>query len=142
MEMEIKNMVISTQNILEETKQLIHNKNKKYYQDVLDFMNLLFEDNAKNLSKIKFNKITLNETVFNLYNEIIKTYKLNKPEFSIENFNLNEIEDSGDLEEIKNIFCEIALKISNNLLEKINYKLKKKNNKTDGKKKFILEYMQ
>ena len=121
--MEIKNLVISTQNILEESKRLIQEKNKKYYIDVLDFMNLLFEDNANNLSKIKFKKITLNERVFKLYNEIIKTYKLNKPEFDIDNFNYDEIED---LEEIKKIFRDIAFKISNNLLEKINYKLKKK----------------
>lgn len=136
--MEIKNIVISTQNILEETNKLIQNKNKKYYNDVLDLMNLLFEDNAKNLSKIKFKKITLGETVFRLYNEIIKTYKLDKPLFDIENFNLDEIKDP---EELKKIFCEIAFKISNNLLERINYKLKKKYNKEDNKIKFILEYM-
>jgi hypothetical protein len=136
--MEIKNIVISTQNILEESKKLIQDKNKKYYTDVLDFMNLIFEDNATILSKIKFQKITLNEKVFKLYNEIIKTYKLNKPEFDVDNFNLEEIED---LEEIKKIFCDIAYRISNNLLEKINYKLKKKYNKDDKKIKFILECM-
>ena len=136
--MEIKNIVISTQNILEESKKLIQDKNKKYYTDVLDFMNLIFEDNASILSKIKFIKITLNEKVFKLYNEIIKTYKLNKPEFDIDKFNLEEIED---LEEIKKIFCDIAYRISNNLLEKINYKLKKKYNKEDQKIKFILECM-
>jgi hypothetical protein len=136
--MEIKNIVISTQNILEESKKIIQDKNKKYYTDVLDFMNLIFEDNASILSKIKFQKITLNEKVFKLYNEIIKTYKLNKPEFDVDNFNLEEIED---MEEIKKIFCDIAYRISNNLLEKINYKLKKKYNKEDKKIKFILECM-
>ena len=136
--MEIKNILISTQNILEETNKLIHNKNKKYYNDVLDFMNLLFEDDAKNLSKIKFKKITLGETVFQLYNEIIKKYKLDKPQFDIEGFNLDEIEDP---EELKKIFCEIAFKISNNLLERINYRLKKKYSKEDNKTKFILDYM-
>lgn len=136
--MEIKNIVISTQNIIDESNKLIQEKNKKYYNDVLDFMNLLFEDNAKIISKIKFKKITLNDKVFALYNEIIKTYKLNKPLFDVENFNLEEIED---LEEIKKIFCDIAFKFSNILLEKINYKLKKKYIKEDNKTKFILEYM-
>ena len=136
--MEIKNTLIMTQNILEESKKLIYEKNEKYYIDVLDFMNLLFEDNATILSKIKFKKITLNDKVFKLYNEIVRTYKLNKPEFDTNNFNLEDIED---LEEIKKIFCDIAFKISNNLLEKINYKLKKKNNKEDNKTKFILECM-
>ena len=111
--MEIKNILISTQQILYETNKLLCDKNKKYYNDVLDFMNLLFEDNAKILSKIIFKKITLNEKVFELYNQIIKTYKLSQPEFDVENFNLNEIED---LDEIKRIVCDIAFKLSNNLL--------------------------
>jgi hypothetical protein len=136
--MEIKNMVISTQNILEESKRLILEKNKKYYNDVLDFMNLLFEDDAKNISKIKFKKITLNDMVFKLYNEIILTYKLDKPTFDIDNFNLDDIKD---MDEIKKIFCDIAFRISNNLLEKLNYKLKQKINRDDNKTKFILEYM-
>lgn len=134
--MEIKNTVVETQKLLDDANKLLWDKNKKYYNDVLDFMNLLFEDNAKILSKIKFKKITLNEQVFELYNEIIKTYKLSKPEFVIENFNLNEIED---LEEMKKIVCDIAFKISNNLLEKINYKLKRKFDKTENKTKFILQ---
>ena len=134
--MEIKNNVIATQKLLDEANKLLWDKNKKYYNDVLDFMNLLFEDNAKILSKIKFKKITLNEQVFELYNEIIKTYKLSKPEFVIENFNLNEIED---LEEIKKVVCDIAFKISNNLLEKLNYKLKRKFDKAENKTKFILQ---
>lgn len=134
--MEIKNCIIQTQNLLEESNKLIFEKNKKYYNDVLDFMNLLFDDDSKILLKIKFKKITLNEAVFELYNKIIKTYKLNKPEFDISKFDLDEIEDT---EELKKIFCDIALKISNNLLEKINYKLKKKFNKTENKTKFIIE---
>lgn len=136
--MELKNTIIKTQNILEETNKLTQEKNKKYYEDVLDFMNLLFEDNATNLSKIKFKKITLNERVFELYNQIIKTYELNKPYFDTNNFNLEDIQDS---ERLKEIFCDIAFKISNNLLDKINYKLKKKYNKNDKSIKFILECM-
>jgi len=125
--MEIKNTVISTQKLLDEANKLLWDKNKKYYNNVLDFMNLLFDDDAKILSKIKFKKITLNEQVFELYNEIIKTYKLAKSEFDIENFDLSEIED---LDEIKKVFFDIAYKISNNLLEKLNYKLKRKFDKT------------
>ena len=136
--MELKNTIIKTQNILEETNKLTQEKNKKYYEDVLDFMNLLFEENATNLSKIKFKKMTLNERVFELYNQVIKTYELNKPYFDTNNFNLDDIQDS---ERLKEIFCDIAFKISNNLLDKINYKLKKKYNKNDKSIKFILECM-
>lgn len=134
---EISNSVIATQKLLEDANKLLFEKNKKYYNDVLDFMNLLFEDNAKILSKVKFKKITLSVQVFELYNIIIKTYKLQKSEFIIENFNLNEIED---LDEMKKVVCDIALKISNNLLEKINYKLKKKFIKNENKTIFILQH--
>ena len=133
--MEIKNIVIETQQILEESNRLLYEKNKKYYMDVLDFMNLLFSDDAKILSKIKFKKITLNICVLKLYNEIIKTYKLNKPEFDVEKFDLNEIKE---LEEIKKIFFNIAYEIANNLLVKLDYKLKKKFNKEQNKTIFIL----
>lgn len=134
---EISNSVIATQKLLEDANKLLFEKNKKYYNDVLDFINLLFEDNAKILSKVKFKKITLSVQVFELYNIIIKTYKLQKSEFIIENFNLNEIED---LDEMKKVVCDIALKISNNLLEKINYKLKKKFIKNENKTIFILQH--
>ena len=116
-------IINSIRNKLEESNNLYQEKNKKYYRDVLDFMNLLFEDNSSELTKIKFKKITINENIFILYNEIIKIYKLNKPLFIIENFNIEEIDD---LINIKELFFNLAYKFSNNLLEKINYKLKKK----------------
>ena len=128
----------STQKILQESNNILSNKNKKYYRDILDFLNLLFEDNAKNINKIKFKKITLNDNVFTMYNEINKIYKLNKPEFDSTSFDLTEIDDPND---IKNIFVDIAYTFSNNLLEKLNYKLIKKNNKEDNKTKFILKYI-
>lgn len=131
-------IVDSTKKILEESNDTLIKKNKKYYRDVLDFLNLLFEDNSDNINKIKFKKITLNDDVFNMYNEIIKLYKLNKQEFDIENFNLSEIDDP---QQIKNIFIEIAYTFSNNLLEKLNYKLTKKFIKEENKTKFILKYI-
>lgn len=131
-------IVDSTQKILQESNDILIKKNKKYYTDVLDFLNLLFEDNAKNINKIKFKKITLNDNIFTMYNEINKVYKLNKPQFDIENFNLSDIDEPN---EIKNIFINIAYIFSNNLLEKINYKLVKKSNKEDNKIKLILTYI-
>ena len=128
----------STQKIIEQSNKIYDEHIKKYYTDVLDFLNLLFEDNSKNLTGLKFKKITLNQNVFTLYNEIIKIYKLNKAEFDADNFDLSEINEP---DEIKNIFYDIAYKLSNNLLEKINYKLKKKFNKEEKKIKFVLEYI-
>jgi hypothetical protein len=128
----------STKKILQESNDILMEKNKKYYRDVLDFLNLLFEDDAKNINKIKFKKITLNNNIFTMYNEINKQYKLNKPEFNSADFDLSEIDDT---DEIKNIFVDIAYTFSNNLLEKINYKLIKKINKEDNKTKFLLKYI-
>lgn len=128
----------STQKILQESNNILSKKNKKYYRDVLDFLNLLFEDNATNINKIKFKKITLNDNIFTMYNEINKIYKLYKPEFDSDNFDLSEIDDSN---EIKNIFVNIAYTFSNNLLEKLNYKLIKKIDPCDNKIKFILKFI-
>ena len=80
----------------------------------------------------------INNNIFTMYNEINKVYKLNKPEFYSESFDFSGIDDS---DEIKNIFINIAFTFSNNLLEKINYKLIKKINKLDNKTKFILIYI-
>jgi len=125
---------------LDESNNLYLEKNKKYYRDVLDFMNLLFEDKSLKLSSIKFNKITINENIFIFYNEIIKKYELQKPLFDLDNFDIEDIEDKCDKNEIKEIFYELAIRFSNNLLEKLNYKLKKKINKLNEKIKFFLIY--
>ena len=130
-------IIDSTSKKLEESNNLYFEKNKKYYRDVIDFLNLLFECNYNEISKIKCEKITINDNIFIFYNEIIKKYNLKKPEFILENFNIEEIENP---EEIKDIFYEIAYKLSNNLLEKLNYKMKKKIDKSTGKIKFIIVY--
>ena len=132
-------IVESIRNVLEDSNRIFEEKNKKYYRDVLDFLNLMFEDNSTSLLKIKFKKITINSNVFFLYNEIIKKYKLNKPEIEIDKF--DDIMELNDANEIKQILCDIAIKLSNNLLEHLNYKLKKKTNKNDDKIKFVLEYI-
>ncbi len=142
-------IVESTQKILDESNNKLTQKNKKYYRDVLDFLFLVFQDNNQeknndevkypnNIYQIKFKNITLNENVFQMYNQIIKKYNLNKPEFITDAFDLSEIDNPN---EIKDIFYDIAQTLSNNLLEKINYKLVKKINKEDKKIKFILKYI-
>ena len=73
-----------------------------------------------------------------MYNQINKLYKLNKPEFDLDKFDLSEFNEP---EQIKNIFFDIAYTLSNHLLEKLNYKLIKKINKDDNKMKFILKYI-
>ena len=131
-------IVNSIQQKLEESNKLLQNKYENYYIDVIDFLNLLFEESVTELTKIKFKKITINENIFMLYNEIIKKYKLSKPEFISENFDISEIDDPED---IKIIITNIAHKMSNNLIERLGYKLKKKQDKITNKTKFILEYI-
>lgn len=131
-------IVTSIQQKLEESNKLLQDKNKNYYIDVLDFLNLMFQENNTELTKLQFKKITINENVFLLYNEIIKKYKLSKPEFLSENFDISEINEPED---IRNIIIDIAYKMSNNLLERLNYRLKKKIYKSLNKTKFILEYV-
>ena len=120
--------------IIRETKQIIEDAyekynelNNKYYKDILDFLNLLYSEDCKQLLKIKFKKITLCEDVFLLYNEIIKEYKLNKNLFDINNFNISEIYDFSEI-------FEIAFIMTNNLLEKLNYKVVKYFDKDNNKK--------
>ena len=136
--MEILSINRSIQQKLEEADNLFEKHNKNYYLDVLDFLNLLFENDSKVLTKIKFKKITLNDNIFLFYNYIIKNYNLNKPEFDKNFFDISNIDDK---DELKQKFYETALYLSNNLLEKINYKLKKIISKYDNKIKFILEYI-
>ena len=62
-----------------------------------------------------------------------------KDKFVFEKFLEKSNLEIQTLEEMKKIVCDIAFKISNNLLEKINYKLKRKFDKTENKTKFILQ---
>ena len=63
---ETKKLIDNSLSIINETKMLIENslekyneKNKKYYNDVLDFLNLLFDEKNNQILKLKFKKITL-----------------------------------------------------------------------------------
>jgi hypothetical protein len=77
---------------------------------------MIFNDSCKSILKIKLKKITLSEDIFELYNNIIKKYKLNKAIFDIENFDLEDFHEFTDIIEIIKIMC-------NNVLFKLNYNL-------------------
>lgn len=130
-------IIEQTKKLIEETNQLLDEKNKKYYLNVLDFLNMMFEDNAKNILRIKFQKITLNQNVFLLYNKINEVYGLEKPKFEYEKFE-KITENIDEPDEIKKIWCEIALNLSNYLLDRLGHKLKIKKLKNDSKIKFII----
>ncbi len=121
-----------TKNILEKSFIDFQKSKEEYYNDVLEFLNLIFCNNSKSILNIKTLKISLNEDVFLKYNDIVKKYKLKKDLFDLENFNIN---DNYDYESI----AEIAKILVKNLLEKLNYKLEIIN--YDNKKKFKIKNM-
>ena len=60
--------------------------------------------------------MTLSEEIFNLYNQIIKKYKINKDLFDTEKFNLNDDHERNEIYLISKI-------LTNNLLAKLDCKL-------------------
>jgi len=108
-------LINETKRILEKSYEDYQNVNQLYYTNVLEFLNLVFNEDSTSILKIKFKKITLNEKIFNMYNDIIKKYKLNKKLFDTKSFNIEDIHDFSDIIEIAKIMC-------NNLLNKLNYK--------------------
>lgn len=101
-------------------KDSIYNKlqeiNRKYYKDVLTFLNMLFCSNSESILKIKLNKVTLNNEILETYNYIVKKHNLNKDLINVDYFDFN-------IEYEKTDIIKITLMICNNLLEKLNYKL-------------------
>jgi hypothetical protein len=126
-----KNHLINeTKHILEKSYDEYYKSIENYYQDVLNWMNLLFSDDAKSILKIKIVRIVINEDIFLIYNDIINKYKLNKNTFCMENFNI-EHDNNRD------VIIEIIKTMTRNLLEKLNYKLEIKN--YNNKKKLIIK---
>jgi len=113
-------IINETKKIIEEFNNEINKNNEKYYQDVLDFLNLLFNQNCNQILKISISKISLSDDIFEFYNKIIDKYNMNIRKFDNDKFNSNEIYSFHEI-------IEIALIMSNNLLEKINYKIIKIN---------------
>lgn len=128
MEISINNEI---KQIIENANNQLKKNNNKYYRDVLDFLNMLFDDKAKQILKLQFKKITLNDNIFIFYNSIIDKYKLNKPIFDYEKFDISEINDTDSI-------LNIAFTMCKNLLEKINYKIFKYNDNY-GKKKLKIK---
>lgn len=119
-----------TKHILEKSYDEYYKSIENYYQDVLNWMNLLFSDDAKSILKIKIVRIVVNEDIFLIYNDIINKYKLNKNTFCMDNFNI-EHDNNRD------VIIEIIKTMTKNLLEKLNYKLEIKN--YNNKKKLIIK---
>ena len=121
---------INERELIKETLNTYYSNNSKYYDEVLKFHNILFEQNASSILKIKIKKITINEELLNLYNDIVKKYKLKKDYINVEIFDFDDIKDIDFITKFTRL-------ISNNLLEKLNYKLVEINK--NNKKRFRIE---
>jgi hypothetical protein len=108
--------IIEAKQIKDLIQHKINEANKKYYKDVLDFMNMLFETEEESILKIKIKKMTLNEDIVETYNYIIDKYKLKK-----QTINTKELDFDAEYE-IDDII-KISTFMTNNLLDKLNYKM-------------------
>jgi hypothetical protein len=119
----------NVRNIINNAIDKYYDINKDYYNDILIFLNLIFKQNAKSILTIYIRKIVLHEDIMIMYNDIVKKYKLNKDYVNIDVFDVDEIIDID-------LIIKLMKLLTNNLLEKLNYKLieKCKNNK----KRFVI----
>lgn len=107
--------VIEANKILEYTNEIIKT-DEDYYNDVLKFLNLIFSTNGNSIMKLKINKIAIDTTVFNYYNDLIELYNLKKRKFDIEKYDFDEAHEMDENLQLVKILV-------NNVLEKLNYKL-------------------
>ena len=116
MEKSTISVITETKLIIEKLNEKILESNKKYYSNVLDFLNMVFLDESKSILKIDCKKISFNKDILETYNYIVKKHKINKDQINIEYFNFDIEYDSEDI-------IKIIIQISNNLLEKLNYQM-------------------
>ena len=51
-------IINQTKKLLDETLEKYYDLNDKYYKEILNFLNKLFDENSESILKIKFKKIT------------------------------------------------------------------------------------
>ncbi len=102
--------------LMSELQNKINESNKKYYKDVLDFLNMLFDLEETSILKIKPKKIQFNENIIKTYNYIIKKHDIKKEMLDTNAFDFNIEYEQEDV-------LKICLIISNNLLDKLKYKI-------------------
>ncbi len=122
-----KSELIENKLMFDKIQDKINESNKKYYKDILDFLNMLFETEEKSILKIKVKKISLNENIIETYNYLIKKHKVKKASIDEKAFDFSIDYDKEDVFKVCTLMC-------NNLLEKLNYKI---NVGTYNKKKYI-----
>ena len=117
-------MTLTMLNYIEETNKNLNDiiltnleKNKKYYNSVLKLLNKIFNTDARTFLKINIVTITINIEILKFYNKIINKFNINKPLFDIDNLDIDNLNDYENIVYIIENIC-------NNLLERLDYKLK------------------
>jgi DNA-binding protein len=113
-----KSVITDTNIIIEKINDKILESNKKYYNNVLEFLNMLFNEESKSILKVKLKQISLSEDVLEIYNYIIKKHGLKKNMIDVKYFDFDIDYDTNDVIKMVVVLC-------NNLFEKINYPHKK-----------------
>lgn len=104
-----------------------------YYEEVLQFLNLLFDEDAQSIKKLKLKKISINEIIFDMYNDIITKYKLNFKLFNKSLFTIEEMDEHD-----QDLVIKIVKIMGCNVLYKLNYGLRYGVSKTEKNKQFKL----
>jgi len=120
-----------TNKLIDKIYTKINKLDDAYYREIHIFLNKLFNSNSKSLLKLKTFSINITTDILKNYNDIIKKYKLKKDLFDADKFDFNNIYDF-------NLIVDIALIMSNNLLDKLKYKMIK-SNKNNKIKLFIIK---
>jgi len=110
-----------TKKIIEDANKALNEYNKKYYKDVLEFLNILFYSNSSSILSINITKLALSEDVFEFYNTIIDKYNLESNKFNTKLFFSEDLTSNLELYK-KSDLMNICKVLVNNLLKKINYK--------------------
>ena len=90
--------------------------NEEYYNDVLLFLNSLFEGRSKSILSLRIKKLIFTKENVAMYNGIIKKHKLECPLFELKNFDFNNNTNI-------NFTVKIIKIIVNNLLKPLDYVL-------------------
>ncbi len=111
-----KSVINETKLIIEKINEKILESKHKYYNDVLDFLNMTFLDESKSILKISCKKISFSKDVLEVYNYIVKKHKLDIDLVDIDYFNFDIEYDQEDV-------IKIIIQLCNNLLKNLNYQM-------------------
>ena len=113
------NLTKSINKTIEQSFINLHKKNQLYYIDVLHFFNYLLSDGINYqqfncIKSLKFNYITINHEIIDLYNNIIDKFNISANKINNNLFNTNLP---------NNVIIDLFLFMSNNLLKLLHYKV-------------------